>query len=132
MKKRLLSLFLVLAMVCAMSVSASAAAHSDNTENGLSSLYVTARLTMSNEDAVATTTDIDRHDSIMRTTVTFVYTNVNNHRGSISGSGTTLASARPDDMLNELSAIQAESQHEVRGGAAYGTWSYSLIEYRYG
>ena len=68
--------------------------------------------------------------SVVYTTVTFAYTNENNHRAYKTGAGSSSAYACPSDMLDELSAIYAESQHDVRGGNTYGTWSYSLIEYR--
>ena len=130
MKKRLLSLFLAVAMLCTMSIGASANSGIGHTEDGRSSLEVTAYLLMTNLDAYATTTTLPHVESIVYTTVTFVYANEYNNIVSESRSGRSSAYVCPDDMFDDSSAEYAYSLHEVRGGSDYGTWSGSLYEYR--
>ena len=128
MKKRLLTLFLVLAMLCAMSIGASAVAVGGRTENpspGNTTLPTRATLDRTKLDAQATTWSGAGDSSILYTRLTFDYIDYNEEYISVRVSGKAAAGCYPDDISIAHGSISAQSSHTVAGGAN-GIWTYTL------
>lgn len=132
MKKRLLSLFLVLAMVCAMSVSASAiveeVGYSSNGTSGDARCVAKLILSLYQAEALSSSGAVDA--SKFRTTVSFTYTDEMDQEATMSDSGYSVALVEPDDMKAVQSYVHALSHHRLLGGIEWGSWSCTLSDSR--
>lgn len=127
MKKRILSFILVFALLCSMSICASAASWNGNTSGGSRGTVTTsATLYVYSEHAVASTSSGAYDHGILATTVRFHYTNTLNQFATKTASGHASASAYPSDMKDIFSAISADSEHDVNGGSEWGSWHWEL------
>lgn len=132
MKKRLLSLFLVLAMLCTLSIGASAFTEErgqTGTDVEENILDTRATLHMSAIDASATTWCENKEECTLETNLYFYYYNAPNNITYVYNWAEDSASVRPHDVMNAMSAVQADSYHYVWGGI-HGNWYCNLTETR--
>ena len=122
MKKRIISLVLVVVLVCAMCLSASAASASGKTSGPIKK-DTSASLTVLSNGAVASTWC--ESSTTLSTYVDFTYINTNNREASYVNIGDGSAGAYPSDIKDSLSAICADSYHTVTS-SVYGTWECNL------
>lgn len=125
MKKRIISLVLVIALMSAMCLSASAVSTTGLTEGGSNSYQVIATLNASKTFATATTSTDCTKTYIHNTSVTYTYYNSNNQISYASANGNKSATVYPN-VPNGTSGICADSQHQVNGGTIDGNWSSNL------
>lgn len=129
MKKRIISLILVIALMSAMCLSASAASKTGSTSGGTDGiLNATIELYRYPLFATASTTIGSVNTVTLITTCTFEYVNKFDHTSTLSKTGSSVATVQPSDIKNAASGISARSQHTVNGGALWGSWSSSLSE----
>lgn len=129
MKKRILSFVLVFALVCSMSIGASAASVSKTgkTSGGqIEGLVTSATLEVYTDHAVANTgCEADSGFTII-TAVRFYYMDANNAEKSVSNSGRTTASAYKPAFPATPNGIRGESDHYVYTNAVWGNWGCHL------
>ena len=129
MKKRIISLILVIALMSAMCLSASAASRTDYTSGGSAGkLKVTATLNRYPLFATASTTPGITNEAVLTTTCRFHYTNQVGHTSTLTVTGSSTVTAQPNDIQNAASGISADSQHTVNGGTRWGSWFLVLNE----
>ena len=130
MKKRFLSLFLVLVLLCSLSIGASAESINGDTSGGLYGvLECMGTLTIDKLYATGTTWSSWNEEDMWFTRVTFYYIDGMGNNAYQSGTGRGYASVQPWDIRNHMAAIEATSYHEVDGDSRFGFWSASLTEY---
>lgn len=122
MKKRIISLVLVVVLVCAMCLSASAAQVTGQTTENKATR---ATLNLGTNSASASTWCETGGSSILGTYLEFTYTNTSNQRTFKIGAGNASAAVQPSD-IKPAGAISAFSNHIVEGGAGIGNWRYSM------
>lgn len=123
MKKRFLSLILVFALMCTMSICASAATV---TKRGPSSggddgnLIVTATLSANSNKAYASSRVGATNNVQLFTTMNYYYWNIAGHEQAVSTSGTTYV-----ELICPIAGMgrRATSTHELRGGEYWGNWT---------
>lgn len=123
MKKRILSLILVFALLCTMSIGASAATVSTREPSGGGSdghLNVTATLSANSNTAYASTR-VGTNDNVeLYTTLNYYFWNYAGHEQGTGTSGTTYV-----ELLCPIAGRgrRATSTHEMRGEENWGNWT---------
>lgn len=125
MRKRILSLILVFALLCTLSISVSATTVSETgvTPYGKEGSWRTrATLGVYTDHAHATTWSGANDNSVLNTTLRYIYIATDNDEKTMTRTGTAEVTAYPTNMKDALSAISGNSQHSVTGGVTYGNW----------
>ena len=122
MKKKIISLVLVIALMSAMCLSASAASVQGQTD-GDQPLRTSAVLNINPVGADAST-GCSLGTAVLFTRITFTYRSTSNNTLTDNYSGAGSASAYPSNIASN-GAIRAVSYHSVNT-TDYGSWSYSF------
>ena len=125
MKRRILVavLTLILCMSLSVNVFARNASESGRTTGGSSGVLTTYATLYADYDYGKATTSCGKGSGVtLSTTIIYYFTNASGHTQTSSSSGTTSASAGCVTSQGQ----KASSQHSVRGGTTWGSWSCSL------
>lgn len=130
MKRRILVtvLTLILCMSLSVNVFAGSDSASGRTTGGSSKIYVSASLSVNTNYATAKTSSDVTSGMTISTTIIYYYINGSGQEQASSDNGTTSAGAGTT-YYNQ--GTRATSQHSVKGGSKYGSWSCSLAASAY-